>query len=214
LLKFVITDYQFPTIAADQRIMQEAGGELAAFQCKSEDDVIAAAKDADALIVQWAPITRAVIENLPVCKVIVRYGIWVDNIDLEAARNRGIVVSNVPNYCIDEVADHTFALAMSLARQIINSLEAIHCRLYDAGRERFLGHISKEEMGVISSMHQLPLRFCARRRLNPSKNDGGPLATQLINSHASNPRGTTGHNRNLARESIRDRHSLIHCFPP
>jgi D-3-phosphoglycerate dehydrogenase len=70
------------------------------------------------LIVQWAPITQSVIRNLSTCKVIVRYGIGIDNIDLAAARSHGIAVCNVPNYCIDEVADHTFALAMSLSRQL------------------------------------------------------------------------------------------------
>lgn len=116
--KFVITDHGFPTVALERQVIQDAGGELASFQCKREEDVIEVAKDADALLVQFAPITRAVIQNLPVCRVIVRYGIGMDNIDLEAARKRGIVVCNVPDYCIDEVADHTFALAMSLARQI------------------------------------------------------------------------------------------------
>jgi D-3-phosphoglycerate dehydrogenase len=116
--KFVITDHGFPTLDPENQVIQEAGGKLAAFQCRDEADVIRVAKDADALLVQFAPITRAVIQNLPVCRVIVRYGIGTDNVDLEAARNHGIVVCNVPDYCIDEVADHTLALALSLARQI------------------------------------------------------------------------------------------------
>jgi D-3-phosphoglycerate dehydrogenase len=117
-LKFVITDYGFPTIAIEREIIENAGGQLVAFQCKTEEEVIAAAKDAHAILVQWAPLTRAVIQELTLCKVIVRYGIGINNIDLDAARDRGIVVCNVPDYCIDEVADHTFALAMSLARQL------------------------------------------------------------------------------------------------
>ncbi|MGA8151363.1 MAG: C-terminal binding protein [Terriglobales bacterium] len=116
--KFVITDYGFPTIAIEREIIENAGGQLAAFQCKTEEDVITAAKDAAAILVQWAPLTRAVMQELPHCKVIVRYGIGIDNIDLDAARSHGIIVCNVPDYCIDEVADHTFALAMSLARQL------------------------------------------------------------------------------------------------
>jgi D-3-phosphoglycerate dehydrogenase len=116
--KFVITDCGFPTIAIEREIIENAGGQLAAFQCKTEEDVIAAAKDAAAILVQWAPLTRAVMQELPRCKVIVRYGIGIDNIDLDAARVRGIKVCNVPDYCIDEVADHTLALAMSLARQL------------------------------------------------------------------------------------------------
>ena len=117
--RFVITDFQFPHIEAERNIIEDAGGQLTALQCKTEQDVIERAGDADALLVQWAPITRSVIEHLPNCKVIVRYGIGLDNIDLEAARARGITVCNIPDYCIDEVADHTVALALSLARQVV-----------------------------------------------------------------------------------------------
>jgi D-3-phosphoglycerate dehydrogenase / 2-oxoglutarate reductase len=113
--KIVITDYGFSTLAAGQLIIREAAGGLAAFQCR---DVIAAAKDANALIVQWASIMPKAIRNFPACRVIVRYGIGTDNLDLDAARNRGIIVCNVPDYCIDEVADHAFTLAMFLSRQI------------------------------------------------------------------------------------------------
>ncbi len=116
--KFVITDYQFPSIDVERQVVSDAGGELIVYQCSNEQEVIEAAHDADALLVQWAPITRTVIENLDRCKVIVRYGIGLDNVDLKAARDRGVTVRNIPDYCIDEVADHTFALAMCLARQI------------------------------------------------------------------------------------------------
>ncbi len=110
-------------MALEQQIALSAGAEFEAFQCKTEQQVIAAAKSADALLVQFAPITRAVIEQLSRCKVIVRYGVGIDNIDIEAARERGIIVCNIPDYCIDEVADHTFALAMALTRQI-SSIDA------------------------------------------------------------------------------------------
>jgi D-3-phosphoglycerate dehydrogenase len=124
MAKVVITDYEFPSVTIEQRLIEEAGGEFVAFRCSTEQEIIAFANDADALLVQWAPITEYVINNLKSCKVIVRYGIGVDNIDLKAAQRHGIVVCNVPDYCIDEVADHTFALALSLSRQIstINSL--------------------------------------------------------------------------------------------
>jgi D-3-phosphoglycerate dehydrogenase len=116
--KFVITDYKFPHIDTEEKMIRDAGGSVQAFQCVTEAEVIQAASDADAILVQWAPITAAVLEQLKHCKIIVRYGIGVDNIDLEAARRLGITVCNVPRYCIDEVADHTFALALALSRQL------------------------------------------------------------------------------------------------
>jgi D-3-phosphoglycerate dehydrogenase / 2-oxoglutarate reductase len=116
--RFVITDYGFPDVTIEQQLIESAGGELRKFQCKTEQDVIDAAKNSDAILVQFAPITRTVVNQLSRCKVIVRYGVGTDNVDLDAARSRGIIVCNVPHYCIDEVADHTFALAMALTRQI------------------------------------------------------------------------------------------------
>jgi D-3-phosphoglycerate dehydrogenase len=118
-LRVVITDHGFPSVAIEQRIMEAAGCELSTFQCKTEQQVIEAAKDSDAVLVQFAPITRAVIEQLDRCKIIVRYGVGTDNVDIDAARSRAITVCNVPNYCIDEVADHSFALAMALSRQVL-----------------------------------------------------------------------------------------------
>jgi len=82
------------------------------------DEVIEAAKDADGILNQYAPITRRVIESLKRCKVILRYGVGVDNIDVEAATERGIIIANVPDYCIDEVSTHTMALILACARGI------------------------------------------------------------------------------------------------
>ena len=118
-MKIVITDSGFANINPEAATMASAGIELVSTQCKTVDDVIRAVADADGILVQWAPITTAVIHSLSKCKVIVRYGIGVDNVDLAAARQKGIPVCNVPDYCIDEVADHTVALALAQARQLV-----------------------------------------------------------------------------------------------
>jgi len=112
------TDHGFPSVETERSLIEAAGGQLEVAQCKTADEVIAASSTADALIVQWAPITAEVIASLDACKGIVRLGIGVDNVDLDAARQRGIPVCNVPDYCVDEVADHSVALALSLARQL------------------------------------------------------------------------------------------------
>src|SRR5262245_19549892 len=108
-MKVVITDHGFSSIDQEKRILTAVGFELVVAQANTPDALIAACQDADALIVQWAPITAEVVAALKHCKVIVRYGIGVDNVDLKAAGARGIPVCNVPDYCIDEVADHTLA---------------------------------------------------------------------------------------------------------
>jgi D-3-phosphoglycerate dehydrogenase / 2-oxoglutarate reductase len=116
--KVVITDYEYETLQHERDILKELDVELVTVQCRSEQDVIDAAKDADGIINQYAPISRHVIESLERCRVISRYGIGVDTVDLSAATQRGIVVSNVTDYCIDEVADHAMALLLSSARKV------------------------------------------------------------------------------------------------
>lgn len=119
--KIVITDHGFSNINPERAVLKQSGYALIDAQCKNEADLLAATKDAFALIVQWAPITETIIRNLDNCRLIVRYGIGVDNLDLAAARERQIPVCNVPDYCIDEVSDHAMALAMALHRQLLST---------------------------------------------------------------------------------------------
>lgn len=116
--KVVITDYGFPDLDYEHTALEKVGCDVITGQCKTEDEVLHLCKTADAILVQWAPVTKAVIEGLENCKIIVRYGIGVDNVDLSAAKEKGIPVCNVPDYCIQEVADHAIALALALARQL------------------------------------------------------------------------------------------------
>ena len=114
----VITDHGFPNLRHEEAALTAAGSALVVAQCKTPDDVIAAARDADALLVQWAPVNAAVIAALTRCRIIVRYGIGYDNVDLAAAKARGIPVCNVPDYGVNEVAEHAVSLALALARQL------------------------------------------------------------------------------------------------
>lgn len=117
-LRVLITDHGFPNLRHEEATLHAAGVELVVAQCKTADEVIAAARDVDALLVQWAPVNAAVIAALTRCRVIVRYGIGVDNVDLAAAKARGIPVCNVPDYGVHEVAEHAVSLALALARQL------------------------------------------------------------------------------------------------
>lgn len=117
-LRVLVTDHGFPNLRHEETAITAAGAELVVAQCKTAEDVIAAAKDMDALLVQWAPINAAVIATLSRCKVIVRYGIGVDNVDLVAAKAKGIAVCNVPDYGIREVAEHAVSLVLALVRQL------------------------------------------------------------------------------------------------
>ena len=127
--RIVITDSYHPTQDPEHEELQEIDAELILEQCKDmpADDIIAVTKDADALMVQHAKITREVIQGLEKCRIIARYGVGFDNVDTVAATECGIMVSNVPDYCIDEVSSHAIALLMDCSRKIVqlsNSVKA------------------------------------------------------------------------------------------
>ncbi|MEZ6144891.1 MAG: C-terminal binding protein [Planctomycetaceae bacterium] len=115
----VITDFTFPSLDIEERELSDSQIELRSGQCKTPETLIPLVRDADAVITQFAPMTADVIAAMERARVIVRYGIGVDNVDLEAARGRGIPVCNVPDYCIDEVADHTLAFILAATRQVV-----------------------------------------------------------------------------------------------
>jgi D-3-phosphoglycerate dehydrogenase len=129
--KILITDYEFASLAPEREVIEQLGAELITAQCRTEDEVIEAAREVDGIINQYAPISRRVIENLEKCKVISRYGIGVDTIDLDAATENGIIVGNVTDYCIDEVSDHAFALLISSARKVTQLNKAVKQGTWD-----------------------------------------------------------------------------------
>lgn len=117
-MKVYITDCDHDNINIEKEIFDKAGIELTLKDAISEDDVIEQCKDGDIFIVQYAKISRKVMENCPNLKYIVRYGVGVDTIDVEAATELGVQVGNVPDYGMNEVADHAISLALSFIRKI------------------------------------------------------------------------------------------------
>lgn len=116
--KVVITDYEYPNIDSERRIVARAGYELADYQVRTEAELMDVTRDADVVITQYAHVNRRVIENMTRCKAVVKYGIGVNNIDADAACERGIYVCNVPDYGLDEVSNHAIAMLLALARKL------------------------------------------------------------------------------------------------
>jgi D-3-phosphoglycerate dehydrogenase len=116
--KVLVTDFTFDRLDVEEAILRPLGAEIDARQCRTEADLLDAVAEADYVLTQFAPVTARVIAAMPRARLIVRYGIGVDNVDLDAAKARGIPVCNVPAYCIDEVADHTLALLLDATRRI------------------------------------------------------------------------------------------------
>lgn len=117
-MKVVITDYEYDDIEREKAIFAQAGLKLAEYQVKGGTALADAVRDADAVVVQYAEMTGDIIRQMEHCRMIVKYGIGVNNIDATAATQRGIYVCNVPDYGVDEVSNHAVALLLSLARKL------------------------------------------------------------------------------------------------
>lgn len=117
--KVVHTDgWIAPFIKEERDELNKIGAELVITDCKTEDEVIKACKDADGIINISAPITRRVIESLHRCKVISKMAIGYDNIDVKAATDYGIIVTNVPDFCIEEVSNHAITFLLACAKKL------------------------------------------------------------------------------------------------
>jgi len=116
--KVYISDYDYPDNEIEKSILEPIGAEVIGLKCKTGEGLAELAHDADAILQQYARIPRATIEKLEHCKVIARYGVGVDILDVQACRDHGIIVTNVPDYCLDEVADHAIANAFMLMRNL------------------------------------------------------------------------------------------------
>jgi len=148
--KVVVTDYEFASLEREKKILEEVGAELISTQCKSEDDLIKVAQDADGLLnLYFGPISEKVLRSLKKCKVISRYGIGVDTIDIEAATLYGIIVTNVPSYCIEEASDHAMGLILACARKIVLLNEAVKNGIWDFKLSKPVFRIRGKTLGLV-----------------------------------------------------------------
>src|SRR5918912_540974 len=127
--KVVLTDYVWDSLSVEEKMLGDVA-DLKPLKAKTAEDFLPEAQDCDALLNTYAgPITADTMARMPRCKIIARYGIGVDTIDLDTATAAGIIVTNNPTYCIEEVAEHTMALLLACARKI-----AFYDRLVRGGR--------------------------------------------------------------------------------
>jgi D-3-phosphoglycerate dehydrogenase len=125
--KVAVTDHTFPSLDIESRMLEPLGCTISVGQCRQPAELIEFLRGADYIITQFAPLNADVISSLSDAKLIVRYGIGVDNVDLAAAAKKGIPVCNVPDYCIDEVADHALALILAATRQVVANAQHVKC---------------------------------------------------------------------------------------
>jgi len=147
--QIVITDCDHLSFDEEEQMSARIGAKLSLTQVTKEEDLIRACQEADGLIIQYALLTRKVLEVLPKCKVISRYGVGVDTIDLQAATDLGIIVANVPDYCVDEVADQTLSLILGWVRKQVFFNQRIKSNQWDFQQGRPIHRIRGKILGLI-----------------------------------------------------------------
>jgi D-3-phosphoglycerate dehydrogenase len=145
----VITDCDHGDVDPEQAVLDGHDVELRVLACRTPEEVAAQAGGADVLINQYVPITAAVLDALPRCRLVVRYGVGVDNVDLRAATERGVWVANVPDYGRDEVADHTLALALAMLRGVVALDRSVRDGTWDLDPARPLRRLATLTWGVV-----------------------------------------------------------------
>lgn len=148
--KVVITDYDFGDVQVERDILEAAGAEVIALQSKSEDNLFEAATDCAAMINQYARVGAKTIARMRKCEVIARYGVGVDIVDVDAATAQGILVTNVRDYCTEEVADHAIAMWLTLARKLPDYDRATHQGIWKWQSGQPVYRLRGRTMGVVS----------------------------------------------------------------
>ena len=145
----VITDLDHDNVDPERSVLDGHDVELRVLRCRTPEEVAAQAGEADVLINQYVPITAEALDALPRCRLVVRYGVGVDNVDVEAAAARGVWVANVPDYGRDEVADHTLALALSVLRGVVALDRSVREGSWDLEAARPLRRLGTLTYGVV-----------------------------------------------------------------
>lgn len=162
MYRVVVTDSDFPPDRLEANVLGDEF-EVMYAQARRADEVIAAAQGAQGLLVQWASIDATVIRSLSELRAVVRFGVGLDNIDLDAAASSGIAVANIPDYCIDEVASHACAMIVADSRRL---------GAYDAAVKR--GEWSQRRVGPPAPPSDDPVGIAGFGRI------GQALAVKLI----------------------------------
>jgi D-3-phosphoglycerate dehydrogenase / 2-oxoglutarate reductase len=145
----VVTDDRFGTYREEENVLGPVGARVVVRNLGSEEEAIRELAQADAILLNLFPLTARVISKLERCKVISRYGIGYDNVDVEEATRRGIWVSRVPDYCIEETSDQALGLLLAAARRIAYKDREIRKGRWNLHKEMHTGRIAGKTLGIV-----------------------------------------------------------------
>ena len=161
--KVAVTDYVFPNLDIEKRELKKIEAELIESTGSDEESIIEAAKDADAILNCYAELTPRVIESLKKCQIIARYGIGVNNVNIPTATKKGIIVTNVPDYCIEEVSDHALTLILASCRKLCQLNKTVKNGKWDFKDYRPIYRLQGQTLGIVS-FGRIPRRLVEKVR--------------------------------------------------
>lgn len=145
----LLTDAEFEDLSLERDILADAGLELEVAQCRSAEQVAEAAEGKQALLVQYAPITAEVFAACPDLEVVSRYGVGVDNVDVDAATEHGVWVANVPAYGVEEVSAHAVAMLLALLRHLPFHHDQVRNGTWDYAATGRIRRLSQCRLGLV-----------------------------------------------------------------
>ncbi len=148
--KVAFTETLTPDVRVEQEILDEVGAEIVIGHCKTEEEIIQLAEDADAVVTfTFRPVSDYVMSRIKKCKIIVRGGIGVDTVDIPAATRNGIIITNIPGYCAEEVSNLTLAMMLALLRKLPIAMKNTSQGGWDIEVVKPLRSLSQLTVGII-----------------------------------------------------------------
>ncbi|WP_337831017.1 C-terminal binding protein [Pseudonocardia sp. TMWB2A] len=157
----VVTDYEFPDLELERTLVEDAGLRFVAARTRTPDEIVAACAGADGIINQYAQLTADVIARLPRTRVISRYGIGLNTIDVDAATQAGILVTNVPDGSLDDVSDHAAAMILGLARGLGRQDRSMRAGGWDYAASGPLYRLRDRVLGLVG-FGRIPQRLAVK----------------------------------------------------
>ncbi len=147
--KVVLLKHGYPSVQREREIIQAAGGEFVDADAFTDTEGIQKCEDAEGILVRWLPITRALMGRFRRCKVIIRYGVGYDNVDVAAATEAKIIVGHIPQYCLDEVSTHAIAMLLACIRNVVGKHKKMERDSWDPNPLEPLYRTSGRTLGLV-----------------------------------------------------------------
>jgi D-3-phosphoglycerate dehydrogenase / 2-oxoglutarate reductase len=149
MFRVVLIEHGYASTETERRIIEAAGGEFIDAEQLPPGKALELCRDAEGILFRRIDVTREMMAEWQKCKVIVRYGVGTDNVDVQAATEANIIVGHVPSYCVDEVSSHAIALMLACARKIVSTHQRVEQGSWDVHRDDPIYRISGKTVGIV-----------------------------------------------------------------